>query len=336
MRFSRNRRLHQYDVSHPTMMKNEQSDQIAVVGLGLLGQGIAACFLGHGFRVIALDVSDEQHARARANIALMMGELVELGGANAELRDEWSARYTATTNFDLLSDCSFVVESVTEDIAIKGQVMDAIEAVVGEDVVIASNTSAIPISQLQQGRNHPGRFVGMHWASPAHATRFMELIRGEKTTDQTVEATAAMARRLGKDPCPCQRDMPGFIVNRIAYAMYREALHLLESGMADAETIDNAVRNGLGLWASLCGPLRWIDISGGPELYARAMTRVLPTLSTSGTVPPSLQKLAEEGARGTINGRGFYRYTAEEAKCWEERYSQHAWRVTRMQNENSI
>lgn len=318
------------------MSNNQLTDQIAVVGLGLLGQGIAACFLGHGFRVVGLEVSDEQQVKARKNIGVMMNELVELGGANAELRDEWTARFTTTSSFDQLGGCSFVVESVTEDLAIKEQVMDAIEAVVGEQVVIASNTSAIPISQLQRARRHPGRFVGMHWASPAHATRFMEIIRGDKTTDQAVEATGAMARLLGKDPCPCARDMPGFIVNRIAYAMYREALNLLESGMADAETIDNAVRNGLGLWASLCGPLRWIDISGGPELYAKAMSRVLPTLSKSDTVPAPLQKLADEGARGTINGRGFYPYTAEEAKRWEERYSQHAWRVTRMQNENSI
>ncbi|MBX7206802.1 MAG: 3-hydroxyacyl-CoA dehydrogenase family protein [Verrucomicrobiaceae bacterium] len=317
------------------MSKNEKPEQVAVVGLGLLGRGIAACLLGRGLHVVGVETGADQLAKARAEIQTMMDELVDLGGADAGLRDEWHGRYTGTTDFAALRESVFIVESVTEDAAVKNQVMDAIESVAGEQVVIASNTSAIPISLLQRGRKHPGRFVGMHWASPAHATRFMEIIRGEQTTDEAVAATAEMARRLGKDPCPCQRDMPGFIVNRIAYAMYREALNLLESGMADAETIDAAVRNGLGLWASLCGPLRWIDISGGPELYAKAMSRVLPTLSKADAVPAPLQELADANARGTINGRGFYSYTDEEARRWEDLYRLHAWRIVRMQNENA-
>jgi 3-hydroxybutyryl-CoA dehydrogenase len=311
--------------------KNNQ--RVAVVGLGLLGRGIAACFLGHGFHVVAVDRSEGQHAEARKQLAIMMGELVEFGGFKPQLRDEWESRYIPATDFEAVRGCSFVVESVTEDVATKESVFDSLEALLPSDTVIATNTSAIPISQLQQRRKVPQRFVGMHWAEPAHATRFMELIRGEKTSDAALQTAAAMARHLGKEPCICQKDIPGFIVNRIGYAMYREALNVLQSGVADAETIDCAMRNAFGLWASVCGPMRWIDITGGPELYARAMQHVVPTLNNSNEIPAPLQKLAAEGARGITNGRGFYTYTDEEAHRWEELYRKHAWRVGQMHNE---
>lgn len=308
-------------------------ERIAVVGLGLLGRGIAACFLGHGFEVVAVDRGAGQHATAREQIGRMIAELIDLGGFDGSLREGWFTRYTAATGFELLKDCSFVVESVTEDPAVKDAAIAAIEAVVDGSAVIASNTSSIPISQLQAHRRHPGRFVGMHWAEPAHATRFMELIRGGQTSDAAFQAAAAMARRLGKEPSLCQRDVPAFIVNRLGYAMYREALHLLETGVADAEAIDTAVRNAVGLWATICGPLRWIDLTGGPELYAAAMQRVLPTLSKADEVPPAMRQLAESGARGIINGRGFYDYTPEQARHWEELYRKHAWRVAALQDE---
>jgi 3-hydroxybutyryl-CoA dehydrogenase len=310
-----------------------KTERIAVVGLGLLGRGIVACFLGHGFHVVAVEKTDEQHTEARKQIALMMGELVDLGGFDPGLRDEWATRYTAATNYESVKGCSFVVESVTEDIATKEAVFDSLESILCPTIVIATNTSAIPISQLQLRRKVPSRFVGMHWAEPAHATRFMELIRGNATSDEALQTAAAMGRRLGKEPCICQKDIPGFIVNRIGYAMYREALNLLESGVADATTIDTAMRNALGLWASVCGPLRWIDITGGPELYAKAMQHVVPSLNTSTELPIVIQKLAAEGARGIANGRGFYTYTEEEAHRWEELYRKHAWRVAEMHNE---
>ena len=129
-----------------------------------------------------------------------------------------------------------------------------IEAVVAADVPIASNTSALPITTLQEGRLHPERFLGMHWAEPAYATRFLELIRGQHTSDAAMTKANSLATALGKEPCVVAKDVPGFIVNRLGYAMYREAVNMLESGVADAATIDRAFRNACGIWASLCGP----------------------------------------------------------------------------------
>jgi 3-hydroxybutyryl-CoA dehydrogenase len=300
------------------MMSHEQ---IGVVGLGLLGRGIAACFLRQGFDVIGLTPTDAEHIAARSEIAKLMAPI-----------DDWELRFDAVTDFAKLKHCTFVIESVPEDLPTKLAVLDALENVLAPDIVIASNTSAIPISVLQQSRKHPQRMVGMHWAEPAHATRFLELIRGDLTSDEAFEATLAMGRRLGKEPIACQKDIPGFIVNRIGYAMYREACHLIELGVADADSIDRSLRNSLGLWASICGPFRWIDITGGPALYARAMERVLPTLSNTATIPKVLAELAQSGASGITNGHGFYRYTAHEAQEWQDRYHRHVIEVGEMQD----
>lgn len=304
---------------------------IGVVGLGLLGRGITACLLERGFDVVAVVPTPAEHAAALPIIEQLLGELVEHGAAPQELLVQWRSRLVQVTHWEPLADCGFVIESVNENLKLKQSVFDEIERVVATDAVIASNTSAIPISVLQQKRKHPQRFVGMHWAEPAHATRFLELIRGEATSDETMRRAEELGRRLGKDPTICQKDVPGFIVNRIAYAMYREALHLVETGVADVETIDRSLRNTLGLWAASCGPFRWIDLTGGPTLYGLAMQHVASGSQGDKTppepLPQSLAELVRQDARGISNGHGFYEYTPDEAARWEERQRRHAWLV---------
>ncbi len=305
-------------------------DPIGIAGLGLLGRGIAACLLAHGFRVVAFTVGVDTHQRARAYIATAVQELIDRAGFPPSLADTWPERYIEAETLADFAPCRFVIESVLEDLAIKQQVFDEIETAVGEDVPIASNTSAIPISLLQSQRKHPARFLGMHWAEPAYATRFLELIRGNHTSDRAFERAMELGRRTGKEPAMVQQDVPGFVVNRLGYAMYREAIHLVETGVADIETIDRAFRNACGLWATLCGPFRWIDITGGPSLYAKAMRGVLPTLNSSPELPPSLEERLRNDERGVVNGRGFYQYGPEDAAYWEKLLHDHVWTVYKL------
>lgn len=300
---------------------------VAVAGLGFLGRGIAACLLAHGFQVIGFTRRSSTHAEARRSISQAIEELIERAGFPGTLAHQWPDRYTPVEDCQRFAPCDLVIESVVEDPAAKGEVFDRIEAAIRPEVPVASNTSALPITTLARGRKHPERFVGMHWAEPAHATRFMELIRGEQTSDDAFQTVAELARRIGKEPSLVENDLPGFIANRIGYAMYREALHLLASGVADAETIDRSVRNALGLWSTVCGPFRWMDLSGGPALYGPAQKRVWPTLNNAAEVPELLEDLIETDARGIANGRGFYEYTEDEARRWEELYREHAWTV---------
>jgi 3-hydroxybutyryl-CoA dehydrogenase len=307
------------------------SDLIGVAGLGFLGRGIATSLLAHGFRVIGYTVGADTHERARDYASKGIQELITRAGFPAALEHEWPERYVVAQSLADFASCSFVIESVVEDFDIKQEVFNELEAAVGTTVPIASNTSAIPITLLQSRRNHPERFLGMHWAEPAYATRFLELIRGEQTSDAAMASAEVLARRTGKDACVVQRDVTGFIANRLGYALYREAIDLWESGVADIDTIDRAFRNACGLWAALCGPFRWIDITGGPALYAKGMQRIWPTLSNRADLPASIQKMQAEGNRGVMDGNGFYPYKPGDAAQWEALLHQHAWEVFRLQ-----
>jgi 3-hydroxybutyryl-CoA dehydrogenase len=300
---------------------------IAIAGLGLLGRGIAACCLSHGFRVIAFTRHNETHAAAQRYIDHAMNELIARAGLSNSVTSTLKDQYLPVTSLQEFGASDFVIETVIEDENVKRQVFDEIEAVIRADVPVATNTSAIPISNLQRDRKHPGRFVGMHWAEPAHATRFCELIRGELTTDQAFAQVAGLARLLGKEPCLVQKDVPAFIVNRIGYAMYREAVHILEMGVADVDTIDTSCRNAFGLWASMCGPLRWMDITGGPASYAKTIAKILPTLDNRTELADTFQNMIREESGGTSNGRGFYQYTEEDRKHWDSLLLEHSWKV---------
>ncbi len=306
-------------------------DPIGVLGLGLLGRGIAASLLGAGFRVVAFDTRQLARQEAFSYIDGAVREMVCHIGLSPQVAASWPERLNLCDSVYALKPSAFVIESVTEDLAVKRQVFDDIEGIVGEDIPIASNTSALPITLLQQGRKHPSRFLGMHWAGPAYATRFLEIIRGELTSDTSLQAAVELGRTIGKEPCIVSRDIPGFILNRLSYAMYREAAYLLELGIGDVETIDQAFRNGVGLWATFCGPFRWIDITGGPALYAKAMTGVLPGLCNSSELPPVFAAKQIDGERGTLDGRGFYAYEPGDAERWEKLLHEHAWEVRRLQ-----
>lgn len=300
---------------------------VGVAGLGLLGRGIASCLLAHGLRVIGFDRSADVTAEARRAIAGTLEELQAHGSCADAVAESWEWRYIEARSLVEFADCDFVIESIVESAEAKAALFDQLETIIASNVPVASNTSALPISLLQRARKHPERFLGMHWAEPAHATRFLELIRGEHTADRAMQAALVLAKGLGKEPCVVERDIPGFIANRLAYAMYREACHLLATGVADAATIDTSFRNSVGLWASVCGPFRWMDLTGGPALYARAMQGVLPTLSVRQDVPEPLATLEAEGHTGVHGGKGFFEYTPEQAAAWEEIYRQQVWRV---------
>jgi 3-hydroxybutyryl-CoA dehydrogenase len=267
---------------------------IGLAGLGFLGRGIAACLQNHGFHVIALE--PRGHVPATDTLCLARGP--------QDLRD-----------------CEFIIETITEDFAAKDALFNQLEQYIGPEVPVTSNTSAIPISSLQANRKHPNRFAGMHWAPPAETTRLMEIIRGDQTDDATVQRIVDLALELDKEPGIVQKDIAGFVANRLAYALYREALNLLEQGVADAETIDLLCKNSLGLWAPVCGPFRWMDMTGGPALYAKAMEWIIPTLSNQSEVSATMKKLRETNAY-------FYPHTPEIAAEWQAKLDEQSARLS--------
>jgi 3-hydroxybutyryl-CoA dehydrogenase len=306
---------------------------IGLAGLGFLGRGIATCLLTRGFHVVAFDTVPGAEETLSTYIEIAAAEIAIFTG-NADSLTGWRQRYKHAQSPADLHECGLVIESITEDLTAKKALFELLEEHIGPAVPIASNTSSLPITLLQAGHKHPERFAGMHWSSPAYATRFLEIIRGEQTNTETVDLIVQIATELGKDPAVVRKDVPGFIANRVAYAMYREALHLLETGVGDAETIDRACRNSLGLWTALCGPFRWMDISGGPALYGKAMESIIPDLSNESQVPATMQRMQEDDNRGALNGRGFYNYAPGSAAEWQAALYEHAWKIEELRDED--
>ena len=302
--------------------KTRRSDQvIAVVGLGPLGRGIAACCLSRGFAVVGVDREQKNRDLMGDFLPEAVAQCLEAGISNASGVADWQARLKLSGDLVSIRQASLVIESIAEDLPLKKQLLLEVEGVVAADVPIGSNTSAFPITDLQEGCKHPERVFGMHWSSHGHVTRFMELTPGEKTSPQTMEFATAMAEQLGKEPALLKKDIAGFLCNRIAYAMYREAVHLLESGVADAEAIECSFRNSVGLWAAMCGPLRVIDVMGGGAFYAESMKGVLPTMANSTELPATLQSFIDNDAKGPKNNIGFFDYEEGDAAEWAERFT---------------
>ena len=305
---------------------------VAVAGLGLLGRGIVTCLLSRGFRVVAFDADPAARGTARRHVEGGLTELVDRGGFDRAILADWRERYVEADGVAAFASADFVIESIFEDLDAKRRLFDDIEAVVAPNTPVASNTSALPITVLQSGRKHAERFIGLHWAEPCHLTRFLEVVRGEQTNDATVDAALALGAAAGKEPSLVKRDVEGFIVNRLGYAMYREAFWLLENGVADVATIDRAFSNAMSVWANVAGPFRWMDLTGVPA-YAAVMKRLFPQLSNATDVPRTMRELVGRGGAGVSNGVGFYDYTPEDADRWERVLRENVWRVRAMQDE---
>ena len=298
---------------------------VGVVGLGLMGNSIMACLLATGHPVVGVTRSLSKRRNTRRHLQSLLREM-----RHERLLSADPARLLknlrTTEDFSDLRDCRVVIETVLEDLQVKHEVFRKIEAVVQPDTIIGSNTSAIPVTQLQKGASRPERFVGIHWGEPAHVLRFMEIICGDETDMRFVERARALAERWGKEPSVVRRDIRGFLTNRCMYALMREAFHLVESGYATIEDVDRSLRNDLGYWITLAGPFRFMDLTGVPA-YGRVMKDLLPDLRNSTEVPALMRKVVDGGGLGVSNAQGFYNYTPAQARRWEKRFRAFAYDI---------
>ncbi|WP_460960751.1 3-hydroxyacyl-CoA dehydrogenase family protein [Spirosoma litoris] len=307
---------------------NPEKIPVGVVGLGLMGCSIVTCLLIAGHPVVAvapLPVDMETaEPRIREHLAKAYQE-----GLFTQNPESYLQQLTITEDYSLLKDSKVVMECTLENVAIKRSVYEKIEAVVAENALITSNTSAIPISLLQREVRLPARFVGLHWAEPSHTTRFLEIICGDLTDILTAEWLYELSHLWGKEPTLVRKDIRGFITNRLMYAMYREAFNLVENGYATVEDVDRACRNNAGYWMTLVGVFRWMDLTGVPA-YHTVMKDLFPTLSNQTEVPKLIDDIVQAGGKGVLNAQGFYDYTPEEAKLWKETYEEFSYDIRRL------
>lgn len=298
---------------------------VGVVGLGLMGCSICSCLLMAGHPVVAVAALPSDLLKAEDRIRGHLEASRREGLAHAG-PDAYMASLYITEDYTQLIDCVLVIECTLEDIGIKQSVYEKIGAVTGPGTLLASNTSAIPISILQKHSGHPGRFFGLHWAEPSHTTRFLEIICGEDSEPEKAEWLYRLAHCWGKEPTLVRKDIRGFITNRLMYALYREAFFLVENGYASVEDVDRACRNNAGYWMTLMGVFRWMDLTG-VAAYHTVMKDLFPTLSNSTEVPALIDNIVKAGGRGVANGHGFYSYTPEEAQLWEETFQRFSYEI---------
>lgn len=301
---------------------------VGVVGLGLMGCSITTCLLmaGHPVVAVAPVPVDLEHAERR--ISEHWRRSVDEGLIKGPV-DGWQTNLQITEDYGDLRACRIVIECTLENLAIKEAVYKKIEDVIADDAILASNTSAIPISLLQEHTRHPRRFFGLHWAEPSHTTRFLEIICGEQSEVTRGEWLYDIAQGWGKEPTLVRKDIRGFITNRLMYAMYREAFYLVENGYATVEDVDRACRNNAGYWMTLVGVFRWMDLTG-VAAYHTVMKDLFPTLSNSTELPQLIDEIVKSGGRGIANGKGFYTYSEEEARQWEETFTRFSYDIRRL------
>lgn len=277
----------------------------AIIGLGTMGPGMAARLQRGGIDVTAYDVSVAAIERSTAMLPTIGGVLDALGVASP-VKGAGTLRFTSSLE-EAVAGAELVIENVPEKIEIKAEVYSTIDPLISSSVIVASDTSGIPISKLQAHISHPARMVGMHWSNPPHIIPMIEVIAGEKTDSATVNAIRGLIRGIGLLPVVVKKDVPGFVENRVLYALLREAVDLVENGVIEPEDLDTCVSWGIGYKIAVVGPMALLDMAG-MDIYQSVSSFLNAELCNRADVAPAVSQRIAAGRLGLKSGGGMFDY----------------------------
>lgn len=283
--------------------------QTAVLGAGIMGHGIAQCFLMAGYPVMLYDIEEGILRRARSHIEQNLKMFAAHGLIQEGEVEPSLGRLSATTDLrEAVKEADFITEAAPENLELKQSLFASVEGYCPGHAIIASNTSSLTMEKIGDRVSAKGRLVTTHWFNPPHIVPTVEVVRSPWTSEETFNSTYDLLIRIRKVPIKINREIPGFLINRIQMAMVREILDLYEQGIAGAEDIDRAVKGSIGFRLASIGPLLTIDL-GGLKLWLKVCENLFPLISSAKEPPASLRRLADEGCDGIKSGRGFYDYT---------------------------
>jgi len=279
--------------------------RLAVIGAGLMGSGIAQVAAQAGWSVVLRDLDDAATGRGLAGIEKSLGKFASKGTISEADAADALSRITTTTDLDAAADADVVVEAVFEQLEVKQEVFRALDGICKAGAVLATNTSAIPVTQIAAATGRPEAVVGTHFFSPVPMMKLCELVRGYATSDETLATAKEFAEEIGKTTIVVNRDVAGFVTTRLISALVVEAVKLVESGVATAEDIDIACRLGFG---HPMGPLATTDLTGVDVLLHATRNIYTDTADEKFFPPELLQRMVVAGDLGRKTGKGFYSY----------------------------
>lgn len=295
-------------------MKVEDIKRVAMVGAGIMGHRIAHVCAQAGYQVTLTTRREETLQRARDNIKSELETLVINQFLSKDQAVDASSRIKTTlVRSDAIRDADFVIEAIKEDIDLKRQIFKEFDEQCPEHTILATNTSSFSISEIASATKRPDKVVGMHWWNPPHLMPLVEIIKGTKTSEETVDLTRDFIYKLKKAPVVC-KDSPGFLGVRLQAALVIEAIAILEEGLASAEDIDTTVKMSLGYRSPIIGPLETVDL-GGMDTFLYAYDYLYKNLGDKFRPPDLLRQNVKENKLGLKTGKGFYEHTAESAKA---------------------
>ena len=302
--------------------KTDNIKNIAVIGAGLMGHGIAQEFACAGYRVHLHDITEQQLNNARVQIGKNLTLLAENAVIEEISISATLQRIHTTTDLTAAAKTAdFVVEAVSENLPLKQQIFEELDSLCQPHTILASNTTALMPSQIGVNTKRTDRILNTHYFNPPYLIPLVELIRSPDTSDETVSVTFDLLTAIGKTPAIIDKEALGFVGPRLQAALIREAFAIVEQGIASAETVDLVVRNSFGRRLSVAGPFEVFELAGW-DLVLAAFEELYKDLNSSPDINPLLREMVESGKLGVKSGEGFYQWTDERQQALRNRMSQ--------------
>jgi len=300
-------------------MSDQAIKRISVVGAGLMGHGIAQEFALAGYRVTMHARTQASLTRAEENIQANLARLVALGALTEDQARPVLSHIRAELDLEgAVEDADLVIESVFEEAELKRRIFEQLDRLCPPHTILASNTSTLMPSQFMHTVQRGDKVLVAHYANPPYLIPIVEMVRGPATSDETLDTLSGLLTRVGKRPVVVQKEVPGFILNRLQGALLREALSMVQNGIASPQDIDTAMKNSIGRRWAVAGIFEVFELAGW-DLISAAMQGLYPHLTTSQKIPPVLSAKVVQDELGVKTGKGFYDWTPESADALRQR-----------------
>lgn len=294
--------------------ESSQTKKVSVVGSGIMGHGIGQTFALGGYEVILNDISDGLLEKAVRQIRSNLDTFVEFGITTPERAKEALARIRTDKNLKMaVSQSDFVVEALPEVMDLKKRIFKQLDEYCPPHTIIATNTSGLSLTEMASDIKREDQAIIAHWWNPPHIIPVVEVVKGHSTSDKTVDLVCQLLVSIGKKPVRISKEIPGFLGNRLQFALYREALYCLKEGVASAEDIDMAVKGTFGFRLPTIGPLETSDF-GGLDTFLNIAKYLFKEIDRSTEPPEILKEKVEQGKLGIKTGEGFFRYTPSQTE----------------------